>query len=210
VLEPSGLYYPNRIARAFLWAMDDVMGKNGLNAILSLAGLESYIDNLPPDTLNKQFDFAYMAALSQALEDMYGARGGRGMGLRIGRACFANGMKNFGALAGVVDPAFSVLPLASRSYLGLEALASVFTNFSDQQSTVANDETTYNFIVDVSPFAWGRTADGPVCHALGGIIRESLRWASDGYEYHVQETACHAVNGDTCVFRVNKNPVGQL
>jgi hypothetical protein len=130
VLEPSGLYYPNRIARAFLWAMEDVMGQNGLNAVLSLAGLEGYIEHPPPDSLTKQVDFAHLAALNQALEDMYGARGGRGMALRIGRACFSRGMKSFGALKGISDPAFKVLPLESRVYLGLEALASVFTNFA--------------------------------------------------------------------------------
>ncbi len=36
----SGLYYPNKIARIALTAIEDVMGKNGLNAILNLA--ESY------------------------------------------------------------------------------------------------------------------------------------------------------------------------
>jgi predicted hydrocarbon binding protein len=210
VLEPSGLYYPNRIAHSFLWAMEEVMGKNGLNAILSLAGLETYIDNPPPDTLDKQFDFAYLAALSEALEDMYGARGGRGMALRVGRACFAHGMKSFGALAGVSDPAFSVLPLGSRSYLGLRALASVFSGFSDQSSDVRDSGDSYEFAVDVSPFSWARTADRPVCHALTGIIQEALRWSSNGYEYHVQEIACHATGADECVFKVHKKPIGQF
>ena len=185
------------------------MGKNGLNAILSLAGLETYIDNPPPDTLDRQFDFANLAALSEALEDMYGARGGRGMALRVGRACFAHGMKSFGALAAISDPAFSVLPLGSRSYLGLRALASVFSNFSDQSSEVRDSSDMYEFVVDVSPFSWARTADRPVCHALSGIIQEALRWASNGYEYHVQEVACHATGGDECVFKVHKKPIGQ-
>ena len=200
MLEPSGLYYPNRIARAYLRAMGEVMGKNGLNAILSLAGLEQYIDNPPPDTLTKQFDFAYLAALSQALEDMYGARGGRGMALRIGRACFSLGIKSFGALAGVTDPAFAVLPLPSRSYLGLRAMA----------STVTTEDDAYEVHVDVSPFSWSRTAEKPVCHALVGITQETLRFASNGYEYHVQEIACRAIGNDECVFRVNKLPIGQF
>lgn len=210
MLEPSGLYYPNRIARSFLWAMEDVMGKNGLNAVLSLAGLELYIDNPPPDTLKKQFDFAYMAALSQALEDMYGARGGRGMALKIGRACFAHGMKTTGALAGIADPAFKVLPLKSRIHLGLEALASVFTNFSDQNSSLQNADSTYVFHVDVSPFAWGRSADRPVCHAMVGMIQETLSWASNGFEFHVHEVACRAIGSDECTFQINKQPIGQL
>ena len=84
--EKAGLYYPNKIARIYIMAMEDVMGKNGLNAILNLAGLSNYIDNYPPDNLERQFDFADFTSLNAALEDMYGPRGGRGLALRAGRA----------------------------------------------------------------------------------------------------------------------------
>ena len=90
--EKSGLYYPNKIARIYIMAMEDVMGKNGLNAILNLAGLQNYIDNYPADNLERQFDFADFTALNAALEDMYGPRGGRGLALRAGRACFSQGL----------------------------------------------------------------------------------------------------------------------
>lgn len=209
MLEPSGLYYPNRIARWFLLAMEDVMGKNGLAAVLSLAGLESALRDFPPDTLSRQFDFAYMAALNQALEELYGPRGGRGMALRIGRATVSQGMKTFGALAGMADPAFQTLPHEKRVQVGLDALAAVFSRFSDQESLVQHQDKTYLFIVENSPMAWGRNAEKPVCHALVGIIQEVLSYATGGYEFHVQEISCRAVGGEDCVFRVNKIPIGQ-
>lgn len=51
----SGLYYPNKIARLALTALEEVMGKNGLNAILNLAGLAYLIDNYPSDNLDRKF-----------------------------------------------------------------------------------------------------------------------------------------------------------
>ena len=48
--EKSGYYYPNKFARIFLDAMEEVMGKNGLNAVLHLAGLDNLIGNYPPGT----------------------------------------------------------------------------------------------------------------------------------------------------------------
>ena len=36
-IPPSGLYYPNKFALITLDAFEQVMGKNGLNAILNLA-----------------------------------------------------------------------------------------------------------------------------------------------------------------------------
>ena len=179
VLEPSGLYYPNRLARYFILAMDDVMGKSGMSMVLNLAGLDGA--QLPPDNLERQYDFASLSAISRALEEMYGARGGRGLALRIGRSCFAQGMKSFGALGGAQDAAFRALPMDARCRLGLTALADIFTRFSDQKSTLTEQDKTYQFTVDSSPIAWGRTADKPVCHAIVGILQESLRPCCCGF-----------------------------
>ncbi len=203
--EPSGLYYPNRLARYFVLAMEDVMGKSGVGMVLNMANVE----HMPPDTLAREFDFAWMAALNMALEEMYGPRGGRGLALRIGRSCFAQGMKTFGAMAGVSDSAFKALPLEARCRLGLTALADIFTNFSDQKTTFSENDRSYQMVVEVSPMAWGRTADKPVCHALVGILQESLRWISNGHEFYVSETQCRATGSDSCVFAVNKKPMGQ-
>ena len=208
MLEPSGLYYPNRFARHFMLAMQEVMGRNGLNAILSMSGLESYIDQLPPDNMAKQFDFAYMAAMSEALEDMYGPRGGRGIALRIGQATFSSGMKNFGALAGMSQPAFKALPMPKRVDLGLKALAAVFTRFTDQQTTIEDNDDHYLVTVDISPMAWGRSIEQPVSHALVGIIRECLRWSSHGYEFHVYELPRQTTGEENFLFKINKTPIG--
>ncbi|PJF39572.1 MAG: 4-vinyl reductase, partial [Chloroflexi bacterium] len=40
--EKSGYYYPNKFARIFILAMEEIMGANGLKAILNLAGLKEY------------------------------------------------------------------------------------------------------------------------------------------------------------------------
>ncbi|GAB5494681.1 MAG: 4-vinyl reductase [Phototrophicaceae bacterium] len=207
--EKSGLYYPNRIALAFFSAMDDVMGPNGLNSLLNIANMTSYLDNPPPDDLHRQFDFASIASMNIALEEMYGTRGGRGMALRIGQSAFARGLKDFGALRAINHPTFRNLPLSKRIDYGLNSLASVLTNFSDQHSYVENDEKVLLFISKVSPFSWGRTAEKPVCHMMGGIILECLRWASNGYEFYVREIECTATGHEKCVFRVNKRAIGE-
>lgn len=207
-MQPSGLYYPNRIVRYVFRAMDDVMGQSGLNAILGLGKLDAYIGNPPPDNLTKGFDFADLAALNVALEETYGVRGGRGMALRMGRAAFSGGMKTFGALAGIQDPAFRSLSRDERCRVGLKALAQIFNRFSDQHSSFREDDLSFHFIADPSPIAWGRTSEKPVCHLLAGIITECLRWASNGHEYYVFETTCRACGDVHCTFSVNKTPIG--
>ncbi len=132
----SGLFYANKFALIMIKALEDVMGKNGLNAILNLAHLPEVIDHYPPGNLAKEFDFADVSAINQALEEMYGPRGGRGLALRAGRATFADSLKNFGALAGAGDLAFKVLPMQVKLRIGLPAMARIFTQVSDQHSTV--------------------------------------------------------------------------
>ncbi len=77
--EPTVQYYwPNKMGRMLLLSLEDVMGRNGVNAVLNLAKLRHRINNYPPNNLDLGWSFEEMGALNQALDDMYGPRGGRG------------------------------------------------------------------------------------------------------------------------------------
>ncbi len=204
----SGLYYPNKIARIYLQAMEEVMGKNGLNAILNMAGLANLLDHYPPDNLNREFDFADYSAVNGALEEMYGPRGGRGLSLRAGRASFAQGLRHFGALAGAGDLAFKVLPLGTKLKIGIPAMAKIFSQVSDQKSTVEESPTEYRYTMKPCPVCWGRRSDKPMCHAGAGLLQEGLRWLSGGHEFRVQESKCIGCGDEACVLIVQKDPIG--
>jgi V4R domain len=204
----SGFNYPNKIARIFLLAMEEIMGKNGLNAVLNMAKQPNLIDNYPPDNLDKEFDFAQFSSLNGALEEMYGPRGGRGLALRGGRASFARGLQGFGALAGVGDLAFKVLPLGAKLKMGLPAMAGIFTQVSDQISRVEEKDDHFEYFIDRCPVCWGRKSDKVVCHAATGLLQEGLRWVSGGKEFRVDEVACIATGDPACIFHVYKEPIG--
>lgn len=205
--EKSGFHYPNKFARITIEALEEVMGKNGLNAILHLAGLSELINNYPPDNLEKEFDFAYFTALCVALEEMYGPRGGRGLALRAGRATFADALRGFGALAGVGDLAFKVLPLTAKLKIGLPAMANIFTQFSDQISNVHDDGDKYIYTLERCPMCWNRKADRPVCYVGQGLLQEGLRWVSGGHEFKVDISSCIAKGDDMGRYIVYKQPL---
>ena len=205
----SGYYYPNRIALIILQALEDVMGKNGLNAILNLAHLNDIIDNYPPSNLEREFDFADFSSLSVGLEEMYGARGGRGLGLRAGRSAFADALRNFGAMAGAGDLAFKVLPLKAKLKVGVPAMAKILSQVSDQETTVENHGEEYHYIIHRCPVCWGRTEeDKPVCAISTGLLLEGLKWVSGGSEFDVKETECIAKGDEVCKFIIQKEPIG--
>lgn len=204
----SGLFYPNKFALIMLKALEDVMGKNGMNAILNLAHLSELIDNYPPGNLAKEFDFAEVSAINQALEEMYGPRGGRGLALRTGRATFADALRNFGALAGVGDLAFKVLPLGAKLKIGIPAMARIFSQVSDQHSTVEERDHEFVYTIHRCPVCWGRSdSDKPVCFIAVGLLQEGLKWVSGGNEFRVNESLCVAMGDEICEFVIQKTPV---
>jgi hypothetical protein len=206
--------YPNRFARFLFRAMAVEMGENALNAVLGLAlgdlpAYQTYIDQMPANTLDRAFAFSAVAALNSALDTYYEPRIGRGMALRVGRAWFYQGMKGFGALAGIETPAVAKLDPTARCRLALGALAHIFTHFSDQTAAVDESERVFRFVVDPCAPAWGLQSERPVCQMMVGLLQECVRWASGGLDYAVRETQCRAVEGGACIFVVNKQPLAE-
>lgn len=204
----SGYYYANKIVLISLNSLQEVMGKNGVNAILNLAHLSHLIDNYPSDNLDRQFDFADFSAINLALEEMYGPRGGRGLALRAGRVAFADSLRNFGALAGVGDLAFKVLPLQTKMRIGIPVMAKIFSQISDQYSTVQERDEDFVYTIHRCPVCWGRNhSDKPVCFMAIGLLQGGLKWLSGGQEFRVNESKCFAMGDEVCEFIIEKRPM---
>lgn len=205
--EKSGLYYPNKIGRIYLMAMEEVMGANGIKAVLNLAKVPHLIGNYPPNNLAREFDFADFGAIGAAIEEMYGPRGGRGLALRSGRAAFAQGLSEFGSVVGASELAFKVIPMQTKVKVGLKAMAETFSKFSDQKSDVTEGEDYFIYTIYRCPVCWGRKSDKPICYGAVGILQEGLRWVSGGKDFKVEESLCHAVGDENCVFHIFKEPL---
>ncbi|MCP4361843.1 MAG: 4-vinyl reductase [Chloroflexi bacterium] len=195
------------MGRILLVSMEEVMGRNGLNALLNLIDLREFQQELPPDNLEREFDFANISNLSKALREIYGLRGGRGLALRGGRAIFSKGLRHFGALAGVSDLAFKVLPLKTKLKIGVPAVARIFSQFSDQGSHVGEKDDHFLYTIDRCSECWQQTSDRPICYIAVGILQETLRWVSGGLEFRVDQVACKAMGDEACVFKIDKDPI---
>ena len=144
--------------------------------------------------------------VNQALDDMYGPRGGRGLAIRAARAGFSIAYEDFSGVAGVAGAAFKILPLRARLKLGLPGMARVFTQFSDQVSWVKEEKDRFIYGIDRCPVCWGRHADRPICHAALGLLQEGIAWAT-GRQFDVEELTCIARGDKSCTFAVPKKPI---
>ena len=201
----SGYYNSNKFARIFLESIQEITGTNGLNSILNYTKLQNLIGQLPPDNTDREFDFAHFSMINQSLEELYGRRGGRGLALRVGRTTFDDVLRDYGALAGVGDKAFRVLPLKMKIKIGLQAMARIFSDKSDQISIVEEKEDVYIYTVERCPVCWGRkTDDHAVCYYMIGLLQEGLHWVSGGKEFRISEEKCIALGNDACEFVIQK------
>jgi len=200
-------YWPNKMGRMLLLALEDVMGRNGVNAVLNLAGLRHRVNHYPPNNLDLGFGFGELSGITQSLEDMYGHRGGRSLAIRMGRAGFKYGLRDFGSLLGLADLAFRLLPLGMKLKVGLNAMADTFNNFTDQRVRIQEEQAHFVYIIDRCPVCWQRSATTPCCHAATGLLQEMVAWISGGKAFAVQEVSCIAMGDDACAFTIEKHPL---
>jgi predicted hydrocarbon binding protein len=203
----EAFYYPNKMGRIILLSMEEVIGHIGVNAVLNLANLNYRINNYPPNDLEKGFSFTELSKIQDALEGLYGPRGGRGLALRTGRVCFKYGLREFGPLLGVTDMSFRLLPFDSKLRAGADLFAEAFNKYSDQRVRVEEQTDRFLWHIDQCPICWKRQTDVPVCHLAVGILQESLYWASGGKVYNVEETTCIAMGDPACTIVIEKKPL---
>lgn len=187
--------------------MEEIVGSNGVNATLNLASLSSFIKNYPPPNQKLEFPFENVSNIQVALEKLYGPHAGRGVALRIGRACFVQGLRDFGPMVGLTDMAFRMMPLPSKLKFGANAFAEIFNKYSDQRVRIEDDGKAIYWHIDRCPLCWERKTESPSCHLAVGLLQEALYWVSGGKFFNVEETRCIA-NGDaTCTIVIDKTPV---
>jgi predicted hydrocarbon binding protein len=200
-------YYPERMGRILLLAMEEVLGPEGLNPVLRSASLAAFIDHFPPAISDRTLPFETVSRLLESLEKAYGSRAGQGIALRVGRACFQYGLRDYGGLLGITEPNFRLMPFPTRLRVGAQSLAGLFNNQTDQRVRVDEKEGKLFWSVERCPLCWQRVTSRAVCHLAVGLLQESLSWLSGGKIFGVEEISCIAMGDKACTFTVNQSPI---
>jgi predicted hydrocarbon binding protein len=205
--EDNDFYYPNRMGRIVLTAMEDVMGHNGVNSILNFAKLPHLVDKYPPNNLELGFSFSEFGAIQESLDELFGFRGGRALAQRTGRESFHYALKEFMPVLGIADLAFRPLHLGMKLKIGLEVFAETFNKFTDQQVRLSEDSEQHFWIIERCPVCWNRITMDPCCHVAVGLLEQSLQWVSNGRQFLVKEEECIAAGDYSCIITISKKPV---
>jgi predicted hydrocarbon binding protein len=191
----------NAIVRQALVSSEEVMGTNGLHAVLRTAGLERFVSDYPPNDMQPSIKTSEYAYLNQAIEGFYG-RAARGMLRRIGRASFQYGVREQAALLGVAGVALKLLPRKQRIMFILNGMADALKKSNKEvDAWMEEKDGTIAYIDRTCAICWGRQSEQPVCHLYVGSVGEAVLWAT-GVEYEIIETHCLARGDEYCRFEI--------
>ena len=190
-----------------LLGMEEVMGISRVDAILRLSPLENSIQDFLQVNTGHSISFKSVSHLQSMLEQEYGPRGGRGLALRIGRACFKYGLKEYGSMLGLTEMAFRLLSLPVKLHIGAKAFADLFNKHTDQRVSVEEKDNKIFWHIERCPLCWERKAKEPICHLAVGLLQESLYWLSGGKIFNVEETACIAKGDTVCTIVIDQTPL---
>jgi len=193
----------NTIVRQALVSAEEVMGANGLNAVLRLSGLERFVDNFPPNNLEPGIQATEYAQLNQAIEEFYG-RGGKGMLRRIGKASFLYAINEQATLLGVAGTALKLLPQKQRIKFILNSMVSALKKSNAQvEAWVDESDDKLAYVESSCAICHSRKSEKPICYLYLGSLGEAVKWAT-GKEYRITETHCMAKGDDYCRFEVGE------
>lgn len=193
----------NALVRQALIAAQEVMGENGLSAVLRASGLERFVGNFPPDDMNPSIQTSQYARLNAAIEEFYG-RGGPGILKRIGKASFEYAVREQSALLGLAGAALKLLPEKQRIKFILNSMVGALKKSNSQvEAWVEDSGERVAYLESTCGICHSRQSEKPICHLYVGSIGEAVRWAT-GREHQIIETHCLAKGDPYCRFEVGE------
>jgi hypothetical protein len=200
----SGLKYPNSFVFNLLKSLEDVLGKNGVKAILNLSGQSSMIDNYPPDNMDPEIDIARYSMIMGALDDMYGDRGAQALALKAGNKLFIETVQDKDPL-GVNSDAYKAKSVQEKIESGLIMLHSFVTK-SPISSMPRTADGQFLYSVEHCAVCYGRETKVPRCYLNVGLLQAVIRYSTNGLELPVTQIKAHSCGDPVCEYVIPSIP----
>lgn len=200
----------NPLWRILLRATEEILGQGVGSTLLAEGRGVALTTHQAAAQNNADASFGALGRFQAVLEQKYGTRPGRGLSLRIGRACFKYGLEAFQGQLGLNEPAFRWQPLPRRLERALQALAEFFRQTLGWRVRLETDEQASYWILEHCPSRlWqGQTDDTPCgCYLLIGLLQEMLYWVSGGHCFLLEEAECLASGGRVCTIKIHRTPL---
>ncbi len=198
----------NLVMRANLETLKNITGPNGLRSVLNYAGLQKYLDSLPPDNDEREIPVEDLRRLNRSLIELFGGKGARALQLRFGRefACTAIGKRP--GIEKAVKLAARFLPETKKMRFVLEKWGEEIEKREPSQvhkpRVEVQENKDYFIFIDKDQYSSeGITSETPACHGYVGILEYLMEWIT-GHVHEVEEIECRSMGDSADVFRIAK------
>lgn len=186
-----------------LAGVEDVVGKNGMAALLRQAKLPQYINNYPPsNTAYGGHHVVYMSQINRALFDIYGMRGARAILQRVGRSRWKSAVEENGPLAGATKVAMRFLPRRRQVRLALDIAGKAYSEQLNTTIRVGEDGECFFWEDAACGNCLDWSSQAPVCYTTTGFVHGLVAWATESEDHKVEEVACRAKGDPVCRHRI--------
>ena len=199
---------PNAALRLLFLSIEELMGKDGMKAVLNGARMSYYIDNYPPSNLDYGVSFSQYGKVEQAVEDFYGPRGARAMLVRVGRGTFQYGMKEQSAVLGLAGQALKSMPFIStqaKMKLLLQQMVAAANKTVNQPARLEEGADSFTIVIDQCMCEYRPRHQLPCCYVTVGAFSEAMKWLTEK-QFEIKEITCLNLGADACRYRIPKQP----
>lgn len=179
----------NIIMRILIDSTEDILGKNGLAALLKYCGLSDFIDNRPDFSLVKNYTDDDLNRITSNFYDFIGP-GAKAIFRMVGKSTVKRVIDS-GALAPVMNLK------GEEKFIGAMQMYALATGKGEMKRVG-------NVMVYDNPACAGRAhvkSEVPVCSIINGIMDRLLAW-SEVEGMRSIETKCKAMGDDRCCYEV--------
>jgi predicted hydrocarbon binding protein len=180
----------NVVIRVTLDATEDVMGKNGMKALMNYAGMSHLIDDMPDYSPEKGFTDDELKAIDQSFLKILGISGTMALYRIIGKTT-----GRYPIDLGIFD-AFKDLPPDEKLLKVVEQIP-VFTG----RGTVFLEGDTIVYDNPLCAFCEGQESKKAICSFVSGLIDEFIAWSRVEGKRAV-ETRCKAMGFNSCRYEI--------
>jgi hypothetical protein len=193
----SGVLYPNSFVHHLLLSLEDVLGKNGVKAILNIAGQSSMIDNYPPDDMTPGIDIARYSSIIGALDDLYGDKGAQVLALKAGNVLFLETMKKLGDPLNVNSDEFKAKSIEEKVETSLLLVRNYVTRLQIS-SLPRTADGQFLYAIEKCPVCYGRQTKTPRCYLTVGLLQSAIRYGTGGLDFTVTQMKSHSCGDPSC------------
>ena len=180
----------NIVIRLTLDASEEVLGTNGLKAILNFSKMAHLLENKPDYSFEKNFTDDEFRAVSSSFVEVLGLDGGRAIFRLIGKSIGKNTIK-IGGYESIKD-----LPPDEKLFKAIElySLVSGRGKVMKEGDVIVYDNPQCTLCAKVKH-------DHPICSLYNGYLDTTIEWSGVKGKKTV-ETACMAMGDKSCRFEI--------